>query len=178
MSMKLLSKENATEVITHDVTPLTVNTDAGVYSKLGWWIVLLGVGGFLLWSIFAPLDKGVPLSGTVAKESNRKAVQHLSGGTVQDILVKEGDTVKAGQVLVRMNDVQAKSQAEVTRVQYYTARATEARLRAELDGKKSLSIPQSLLAVKDDPRIATGIGVDRQWSDIVGDDFGRVFFTE
>jgi protease secretion system membrane fusion protein len=41
----------------------------------------------------------------VAKESNRKAIQHQTGGTVKEILVKDGDVVKAGQVLVRMNGI-------------------------------------------------------------------------
>ncbi len=160
--MKLLGKEPATDVIAHDVEPLTVNTDAGAYSKLGWLIVLLGVGSFLLWAIFAPLDKGVPLSGTVTKETNRKSVQHLSGGTVSDILVAEGDTVKSGQVLVRMNDVLAKSQLGITRVQYFTARATEARLRAELEGKKSFGIPATLAPVKADPQVAATVALQNQ----------------
>jgi protease secretion system membrane fusion protein len=160
--MKLISKDNATEVITHDVAPLTVNTDAGAYSKLGWWIVLLGVGGFLLWAIFAPLDKGVPLSGTVTKESNRKSVQHLTGGTVQDILVREGDTVKAGQVLVRMNDVLAKSQAEITRAQYASALAGQARMTAELEGKKSLVIPVAAASMKNDPRFVAALELQSQ----------------
>ena len=153
--MKLLKNEPASEVISHDVAPLTVNTDAGAYSKLGWWIVLLGVGSFLLWAIWAPLDKGVPVSATVTKESNRKAVQHLAGGTVDDILVREGDIVKAGQVLVRMNGVQAKSQADITRAQYFNARATEARLRAELENRKSVALPPALAQFAGDPRVAS-----------------------
>jgi protease secretion system membrane fusion protein len=153
--MKLLKNEPALEVISHDVSPLTVNTDAGAYSKLGWWIVLAGVGAFLLWAIWAPLDKGVPLSATVTKETNRKTVQHLAGGTVDDILVREGDVVKAGQVLVRMNGVQAKSQADISRAQYINARATEARLRAELENRKSVAAPSTLEQYKGDPRVAS-----------------------
>ena len=160
--MKLLKNEPATEVISHDVAPLTVNTDAGAYSKLGWWIVLLGVGSFLLWAIWAPLDKGVPLSATVAKESNRKAVQHLAGGTVDDILVREGDVVKAGQVLVRMNGVQAKSQADITRAQYFNARATEARLRAELENRKSVALPPALAPYKADARVVAVMALQNQ----------------
>ena len=160
--MKLLRKEPVSEVIAHDVAPLTVNTDERAYSKLGWLIVLLGVGGFLLWAIFAPLDKGVPLSGTVAMEGNRKTVQHPGGGVVSEILVKEGDHVKAGQVLVRMNDVQARSLADVTRVQYYAVRATEARLRAELDGKSTLTVPPALAALKNDPQVQAALALQNQ----------------
>jgi protease secretion system membrane fusion protein len=159
--MKLL-KNDVAEVVTHDVEPLEVNTDARVYSRLGWLIVLLGVGGFLIWALFAPLDKGVPLSGTVAKESNRKAVQHLSGGTVQQILVKDGDTVKAGQVLVRMNPVVAQSGFDMTDGQYLTARATEARLIAERDGQGKISFPPELEKRRNEPRVAEMMALQNQ----------------
>lgn len=157
----LLAKEAVTDVVTHEVAP-RVDTDARPYSRLGWLLVLLGMGGFLLWAGFAPLDKGVPVTGTVAKETNRKAIQHQTGGIVQDILVKEGQQVKAGQVLVKMNSVQADSQFEVTRSQYITARATEARLLAERDGKNQLVVPKALLALKDDPRVQATLALQDQ----------------
>ncbi|SDF93498.1 MULTISPECIES: HlyD family type I secretion periplasmic adaptor subunit [unclassified Duganella] len=141
----------ATDVITHDVSPLTVHTDTSGYGKLGWLIVLVGVGGFLLWALLAPLDKGVPMPGTVAKEGNRKAVQYQPGGTVREILARDGDIVKAGQVVARMSDVVAKSQLEIARVQYYTARSAEARLTAERDGK-AIVFPEELNAYSGDPR--------------------------
>ncbi|GGY55015.1 HlyD family type I secretion periplasmic adaptor subunit [Pseudoduganella sp. SL102] len=159
--MKLITK-NASDVVAHDVTPLEVDTDARSFSRIGWLVVLIGFGGFLLWAIFAPLDRGVPMSGYVAKESNRKAVQHLTGGVVQEILVKDGDVVKEGQVLVRMNEVQVKSQAETTRTQYYAARAAEARLLAERDGAKSITYPKDLLDNASDLRAATNMEVQRQ----------------
>ena len=151
-----------TEVIAHDVSPLVVNTDARAYSKLGWVIVLAGFFGFMLWAIFAPLDKGVPMSGTVAKEGSRKAIQHQTGGTIAEILVKDGDVVKAGQVLVRMNNVLVKSQADSSLSQYYTARAAEARLLAERDGKSSISFPPALASAKNDPRVAEVIALQSQ----------------
>jgi protease secretion system membrane fusion protein len=161
--MKLIENTKpATDVVSHDVTPLEVNTDARAYARMGWLIVLLGVGGFLLWALLAPLDKGVPLSGTVAKESNRKAVQHQTGGTVQEILVKEGDTVKAGQVLVRMNPVVARSAFEMTDAQYLSARATEARLVAERDGGKTITFPPELLQHKGDPKVAAMMSLQTQ----------------
>jgi protease secretion system membrane fusion protein len=159
--MKLL-KNDVAEVISHDVTPLEVNTDARKFSRLGWLIVLLGFGGFLLWGLFAPLDKGVPLSGTVAKESNRKAIQHQTGGTIKEILVKDGDVVKQGQVLVRMNGILAKSAFETTDAQYMTARAAEARLTAERDGLKSIKFPADLEQHRNDPRVADLMALQSQ----------------
>jgi protease secretion system membrane fusion protein len=162
--MKSLSdnKPAATDVVSRDVVPLEVNTDARSHTRLGWWIVIAGVGGFLLWATFAPLDKGVPLSGTVTVATNKKAVQHLTGGTVEAILVKEGDVVKAGKVLVRMNAVQAKANAEIARVQYFSARTAEARLIAERDGKRTIIFPPELEDVKNDPRVANNIRLQQQ----------------
>jgi protease secretion system membrane fusion protein len=161
--MKLIqNKAQASEVIAHDVEPLEVNTDARAYSRLGWLIVLVGVGGFLLWALLAPLDKGVPLPGTVAKESNRKAVQHQTGGTIQEILVKDGDIVKAGQTLVRMNSVTAKSAFEITEGQYLTSRATEARLQAERDGQKKIHFPADLEQRSKEPRPAELMSLQNQ----------------
>jgi membrane fusion protein, protease secretion system len=160
--MKLLKSKEATEVVTHDVTPIEVDTDASRHARLGWLIVLLGVGGFILWASFAPLDKGVPASGSVIVSSNRKAIQHQTGGTIEEILVKEGDVVKAGQPLVRMNEVQAKSNAEMARVQYFTARAAEARLIAERDGKKTITFPEELVKAKDDPRVVNNVALQTQ----------------
>lgn len=155
-------KTDATEVVVHDISQQPINTDATVHTRLGWWIVLAGVGGFLLWAMFAPLDKGVPVTGTVAVASNRKAIQHLTGGTVEDILVTEGDVVKAGQVLVKMNDVLAKSQAEISRVQYFNDRAAQARLVAERDGKAVVAFPPELQSAKGDSRVANDISMQNE----------------
>ncbi len=163
MSNNLISKPAAiTDVNSRDVVPTTLDTDHRAYGRLGWIIVLFGVLGFTLWAAFAPLDKGVPISGSVVVATQRKAVQHLQGGTIQDILVKEGDSVKEGQVLVRMNNVQTKAQAESSRVQYFAARAAEARLTAERDGKKQLSFPPELEKEKNDPRIEVNMSMQKQ----------------
>lgn len=155
-------KSDVAEVVTHEVTPVTVNTDARAYARFGWIIVLFGVGGFLLWAMFAPLDKGVPLSGVVTSASNRQAVQHLTGGTVREILVTEGAVVKAGQVLVRMNPVTAKSQTDISRGQYLTARATEARLIAERDGAKKVVFSAELTGMKNVPNAAEVMSLQSQ----------------
>ncbi len=150
------------ELAKTDIETVEVNTDANYYSRLGWIIVLAGVLGFLLWASIAPLDKGVPLSGTVTVSGNRKVVQHQSGGTVDEVLVKDGDEVKAGQALIRMNAVTAKSNAEIARVQLYTALATQARLMAERDNAKSISFPQELDAAKNDIRVANNVQLQQQ----------------
>ena len=161
--MKLAAEEKKTviENIPADL-PHQVDTDETLHTKLGWWIVLAGFGGFILWASFAPLDKGVPVPGTVTVASHLQAVQHQIGGIIDSILVKEGEHVAVGQVLVRMNDVQLKAQAEITRSQLYTARAMEARLLAERDGSKEITFPQDLLTSQYDPRIANNIITQNQ----------------
>jgi protease secretion system membrane fusion protein len=159
--MKLIANKPQ-EVVTHDVTPLEVNTDARAFARIGWLIVLVGVGGFLLWALLAPLDKGVPMGGTVAKESNRQTVQHQSGGTIQQILVRDGDVVKAGQVLVRMNPIVAQSAVEMTDSQYLAALAVEARLVAERDGQKTIRFPAALEQRRGEPRVAEMMSLQTQ----------------
>lgn len=152
----------ASDVITHDVSPITVETDDRVYTRMGWFIVLAGVVGFLIWAFTAPLDKGVPMSGFVATESNRKAIQVQNGGTVAEILVRDGDVVKAGQVLVRMNDVQVTSAQAMSRAQYFSARAAEARLLAELRGDKTVPFPDALEEFRDDKDVAQSVALQNQ----------------
>jgi protease secretion system membrane fusion protein len=159
--MKLIPNK-AQEVVSHDVEPIEVNTDARAFSRVGWLIVLLGVGGFLVWALLAPLDKGVPMMGTVAKESNRQTVQHQTGGTIQQILVRDGDVVKAGQVLVRMNPVVAQSAVEMTDSQYISALAIESRLMAERDGAKSIKFPAELESRRGEPRVAEAMSLQSQ----------------
>ena len=159
--MKLLKNESS-EVVVHDVTPMEVNTDSGRYARVGWIVVIVGFCGFMLWALTAPLDKGVPLSGTVAAESNRQAVQHQMGGTVQQILVKDGDRVTRGQVLARMNAVTARSSYEMTEGQYFTARAVEARLMAEMANRSSIDFPDDLKNKRSDPRVAEIMSLQEQ----------------
>lgn len=155
-------KSKASDVVSHDVEPLEVNTDSRPYARIGWLIVLVGFGGFLLWALMAPLDQGVPLQGFVAKESNHKTIQPLAGGTVDQILVKDGDVVKAGQVLVRMNAVTAKSQYDATDAQYLTDRAVEARLSAERDGLSKITFPEELVKRRNEPRVAEVMELQNQ----------------
>ena len=97
-------------------------------------VFLLFFGLFAAWAFMAPLDAGVSVQGSVVVMGNRKAVQHPSGGVVQEILVKEGDEVSAGQALLRVNPL--KSDAEMTSVelQYINLLASESRLKSERDG--------------------------------------------
>ena len=89
---------------------------------------------FMLWATTAPLDAGVSIPGTVKVQGNRKAVQHPSGGVVEEILVQDGSRVKEGDVLVRVNPLNTQANLTTLELQVFNALATESRLRSERDG--------------------------------------------
>lgn len=93
----------------------TVPRDVSHFSRFGWILLTLGFGGFMLWATFAPLDKGVTASGFVITDGQRKVIQPISSGILDEILVKEGEHVQAGQVLARMNSIHANAQLSITR---------------------------------------------------------------
>lgn len=112
--------------------------------RLGAWVFWLGLGAFLLWACFAPLDSGVPGNGVVIVGSKRKTIQHLHGGIVQEIAVHEGDLVPAGAVLVRLNDTDVKAQHDIVQQQYAQMLAMQSRLQAERDKAKQITFPVEL----------------------------------
>jgi protease secretion system membrane fusion protein len=136
--------------------------DTGHPVRVGLWVLGVGFGGFLVWAALAPLDQGVPTSGQVVVTGNRKAVQNLSPGMVEAILVKDGDEVRSGDVLVRLDPTMARSQYETARSQWFVAKATEARLLAESQGQSEILFPDELLKEKDDPRAASAMAVQTQ----------------
>jgi len=90
---------------------MDVERDEFYYARLGWLILLFGFGGFLLWAFLAPLDKGIPAKGIVITTGQRQVIQAPIGGVIEAIFVKDGDFVKAGQVVAKMNNLQASAQA-------------------------------------------------------------------
>lgn len=111
---------------------------------------------FLIWALFAPIDAGVTVQGSVSVLGNRKAIQHPTGGVVQEIMVKEGAQVQQGEVLLRINPL--KSEAEMTGVelQFINLLATESRLKAERDNAPAIKWSDELVKQfkPDDTRVA------------------------
>jgi HlyD family secretion protein len=109
------------------------------------------------WSAFARLDSAITATGVVSAETNRKTVQHLEGGIVREIRVREGQHVQAGEVLFRLDLTQPKAGYELQRNQLDSAIAQEARLIAERDGQDQMAFPQELLDRADDPNVKRAI---------------------
>lgn len=112
----------------------------------GYTIIILTFGVMGGWAAVAPLNRGVVAQGVVMVEDNRKVVQHLEGGIVNEILVREGQAVTEGQVLLRLSPVQAGSNLETVRSQLDSELALEASLTAELAGRDDVEFPEELLA--------------------------------
>ena len=118
-------------------------------------IGLILLGAFLLagvlWAFLAPLDAGVPAAGTITVESKRKVVQHLTGGIIKKILVKESQEVKTGDPLILLDDTTTKANYDASRQQYYALQAQADRLKAEADKDSTILFSPSLLSAQDDP---------------------------
>lgn len=100
--------------------------------------------GFGVWAAFAPLESAAIAFGAVESESSRKTIQHLEGGIIREIRVKEGDLVRAGQILITLDDTKARAEAQSLQGQLWDAVAREARLQAEQRGDDRVSFPDTL----------------------------------
>ncbi len=114
-------------------------------------------GGFGTWAALASLDSAAIAPGVVVVESERKSVQHLEGGLVKEILVRNGDPVARGDVLVRLENTHAKALHDVIRGEIDAARAEAARLVAERDGLEDIAFPEDILARAQVPKVAEAL---------------------
>lgn len=108
---------------------------------IGGTIIVLFFVIFLGWAGFAPLDAGAYAQGQIAISGNRQAVQHREGGVVSALLVAEGDTVRAGQVLLQLSSGELKATERGVASQVYALFAQRARLVAERDRLGSIPTP-------------------------------------
>ncbi len=137
-------------------------TDDRTLRRLGFFLVIAIFGGFGGWAAFAPLSSAAHAPGQVTVENYRKTVQHLEGGIVQSIRVRDGDVVEKGQILVTLDDTQPRSQLEVLRGQFLISLAREARLIALRDGQSKIVYPKELLESKGDARAVDAMRVQSQ----------------
>ncbi|HLT01420.1 MAG TPA: HlyD family type I secretion periplasmic adaptor subunit [Geminicoccaceae bacterium] len=118
---------------------------------MGYAALLIFFGGFGAWAAIAPLAGAAIAPGVVSPDGSRKTVEHLEGGIVRAIHVREGDRVRAGQVLVTLEDVSARAEFEELRERLVHLVTVEARLLAEQAGADSVAAPEALDGI--DPAI-------------------------
>ncbi|WP_293677599.1 HlyD family type I secretion periplasmic adaptor subunit [uncultured Phenylobacterium sp.] len=131
-------------------------------ARVGLLIIVATFGVLGLWAAVSPLDSAVIAPGVVSVETNRKTVQHLEGGIVRRVLVREGDEVKAGQVLFELDALQARATFEMTRNQLVTFFAQSARLVAERDRQATIAWPAELTANAGDPLVTRAMADEQQ----------------
>lgn len=117
-------------------------------------IIGFAIGGFAAWAATAPIASAVIAPGTVVVDGNRKQVQHLEGGIVKEILVRDGDQVEADQVLLRLEEARARASLGVVQTALVSARILETRLKAERDGANALTYPDQVAARRADQTVA------------------------
>ena len=120
----------------------------------GFLVIGLFFGGFGGWAALAPLQSAAIAPGLVSVDTNRKTIQHLEGGIVGEILVRDGDRVRAGQVLIRLDETLPRTSLELLKGRSMASRALEARLIAERDGADAIRFPELLTAAGADPQVA------------------------
>ncbi|MEL6408896.1 MAG: HlyD family type I secretion periplasmic adaptor subunit [Pseudomonadota bacterium] len=124
---------------------------------IGFFALLILVAGLGAWSVFTQLAGAVVSSGVIEVQSNRQVVQHPEGGVVGEILVRDGDAVEAGQLLLRFDDTFVTSELAIVEGQLYEIWARKARLAAERDGTNSLTIDGELAEIVEDNPLAQSL---------------------
>ena len=149
-----------------DEGALLASSDTRGIARKALWVLGIGFGGFLLWAALAPLDEGVPTPGMVTIDTKRKAIQHLTGGIVKEVLVREGDVVKEGQVLMRLDEAVSKANYESVRQRYLGLSAMQSRLKAEQTGAARVAFEKDVVeAAAADPFMAQQVSNQRQLFD-------------
>jgi HlyD family secretion protein len=121
-------------------------------------IFLIFIVGFGAWAGLAPLAEASVAPGVIKVEGTRRTVQHLEGGIVREILVRDGDKVQAGQVLVRLDQIQSDSTLETQRAAVWSLQAQMARLVAEQEGVREIAFPPELLANTEPRAVGAVVG--------------------
>jgi epimerase transport system membrane fusion protein len=122
---------------------------------IGLLILFVTFGMFGTWAAVAPIGSAALAPGVVTVKSYRKTVQHLEGGIVKEIRVRDGDQVEAGDVLLVLDDTQAQAELGIVKGQLIAALAREARLQAERDGLDEIVFPASF--DREDPRVKEAV---------------------
>ncbi len=112
---------------------------------LGWLIIAGLVAGFTAWALLAPLNSAAVAPGTVVVNSNRQTIQHLEGGIIKALSVRDGDRVEKGQALLTMDGTQGQALLSLLEGRFDAARAEQARFFAERAGLETLMFPEDLL---------------------------------
>jgi HlyD family type I secretion membrane fusion protein len=132
------------------------------FMRFGYALIIVGLGGTIAWSALAKVQSAVIATGVVGVESSRKVIQHLEGGVVREVLVKNADVVTKDQVLLRLSPIQSEAAVALNNNQLWLNLAMQARLEAEQEEDDELTFPAELTQYAEDPRVAAILADQRQ----------------
>jgi len=138
-------KQLGPEASPSEIAEVQLPREARRFMRLGWWTLLVLVGGFFLWAAWAPLSAGVPAQGVTIVESKRKTVAHRTGGIVAKILVRDMQYVHAGDSLIVLDATTESAGYEAANKEYWALVAKMARLEAERSGTDEITFPRELI---------------------------------
>ena len=139
---------------------------------LSLFVIVVGLGSVLTWAAMTSVDSAVPATGVVVASGKRKTITLLEGGILHELLVHEGDHVVAGQVLLRLDDVQVRAARDQAKVQYWAAVAKMTRLSAEGMDQRELTFPANLrLAAAGDTAVAAAVAAEMHQFQVRWDTF-------
>ena len=124
-----------------------------LHSFAGLALIAAFFGGFGYWAFAAPLAAAIIAQGSFVANGNNKIVQHLEGGIIEELLVTEGDKVRAGDILVKLDQTAARANARMLNLKRLRLEAVVARLRAEAMGSDSFTIPDIVANQAGDPDV-------------------------
>lgn len=142
MTMFLLTDQSGREQA--DAAPFGTTPDISRILKIGGMVLLGFLAIFTIWGFVAPLSKAAIAPGIVEVEGRRRTVQHLEGGIVSEILVRDNMRVRKGQPLMRLDTVQSGAAASAARSEYFSLLAEKQRLEAELAGRGAIEFDEEL----------------------------------
>lgn len=137
-----------------------LNSNPYKYIIAGCLVIVLFFGGLTFWSVYFPFQGAVIAPGVVTVSGERKMVQHLEGGIINRIFVKEGDKVAAGDVLIELKSSQVSSNVDLLRGRLWAKQAEAARLRAEAGMRSEIVWPQEFKQLKENREIAEIISTE------------------
>jgi HlyD family secretion protein len=127
--------------------------------RTGTMVLALACGGGGAWAFLAPLESAAIAPGVITVDGQRKTVQHLAGGIIEELRVRDGQHVAAGELLVRLNDVDAKAALVEAESQYWLNLARLSRLKSEQDDADAPSFPPVLLERAKSPAVARALAI-------------------
>lgn len=145
-------------------SPATLTGDDRYWGAIfiGFIAIALAFIGLSLWSMLAPLSSAAIAPGSLVVEGSRKSLQHLDGGIIKKILIKDGDAVVTGQLLIQLDEIQTMANLKLIQSRYAQARALEARLVAERDSLDILNFPSDLRVLAEENQDAEQAMVGQQ----------------